>query len=112
MTKSETTFTLENASWPALLVDRSGAIRAVSLGAKNIFGQSIVTRPTLAQSVWSRENELMPEEFFACYDEMAEHPYELRFKGRDGSTCSYQVHICQIFHDAEDLYLMLSLIHI
>jgi signal transduction histidine kinase/CheY-like chemotaxis protein len=104
--KSETVFTLENANWPALLVDCVGNIRAVSMGAKNVFGQIIVTRPTLGQSVWSRENEQSPEEFFACYDEMVEHPYELRFKGRDGSTCSYQVHVCVLFHEGDELFLM------
>jgi two-component system cell cycle sensor histidine kinase/response regulator CckA len=97
---------MENAGWPALLVDATGAIRAVSMGAKNVFGQIILTRPSLAQSVWSKENEQTPEEFFALYDEMAEHPFELRFKGRDGSTCTYQTHVCMTFHEGEELFLM------
>ncbi len=104
--KPETIFALENASWPALLVDRAGAIRAVSLGAKKVFGQVVVTRPTLAQSVWSRENEQTVEEFFAAYDDMAEKPVELRFKGRDGSTCSYQTHICPLTGEGEQFFLL------
>lgn len=106
MMKAETVFALENAGWPALLVDAAGTIRAVSSGAKNIFGQIIVTRPVLAQSVWSRENDQTPEEFFACFDELNDGPVELRFKGRDGSTCSYQTHICMMMHDGEELYLL------
>lgn len=104
--KAETVFALENASWPALLVDALGGIRAVSLGAKNTFGQIIVTRPTLTQSVWSRENDQTAEEFFACFNEMENGTVELRFKGRDGSTCSYETHICVMVHDGEDLYLL------
>lgn len=104
--RSETVFALENASWPALLVNAAGAIRAVSLGAKNIFGQVILTRPSLEQSVWSRENEQTPQEFFACYDEMMDGPFSLRFKGRDGSTCSYQTHVCPMFHEGEELFLL------
>jgi len=106
MTKSETVFALENASWPSLLVDANGGIRAVSLGAKKIFGQVLVTRPMLGQSVWSRENEQSPEEFFASFDELNDKPFELRFKGRDGSTCTYQTHVCTITLDNEDLFLL------
>lgn len=104
--KAETVFALEHAGWPALLVDAAGHIRAVSLGAKNTFGQIVVTRPILGQSVWSRENDQTPEEFFACFDEMNDGPVELRFKGRDGSTCSYQTHICPMMHDGEELFLL------
>jgi nitrogen-specific signal transduction histidine kinase/CheY-like chemotaxis protein len=104
--KSETNFSLENAGWPALLVDSSGHIRGVSLGAKNTFGQIILTRPQLGQSVWSKENDQTPEEFFACYDEMRDGPYSLRFKGRDGSTSSYETHVCPMFHDGEELFLL------
>jgi nitrogen-specific signal transduction histidine kinase len=103
--KSETVFALENATWPALLVDSAGGIRAASIGAKNAFGQVLVTRPSLAQSVWSRENDRTPEQFFAEFDELAAGPYNLRFKGRDGSTCSYQVHVCPVTIDGEDLFL-------
>lgn len=106
MTNSETLFALENASWPALLVDPAGGIRAVSLGAKKFFGQILLTRPTLAQSVWSRENEQTVEEFFASFDDLVEKPFELRFKGRDGSTCTYQTHICPMSVEGESLFLL------
>lgn len=104
--KSDTVFALENASWPVLLVDTAGAIRAASQGAKNFFGQIITTRPTLDQSVWSRENEQSPEDFLASYDEMADRTFQLRFKGRDGSTASHQTHICTLRVNNEDLFLL------
>src|SRR5688572_13926844 len=99
--KSETVFALENASWPALLVDAGGNIRAASVGARNTFGQIITTHPILGQSIWSKENEQTPEEFFASYDEMRDTAYDLRFKGRDGSTASYQTHVCPLQVDGQ-----------
>ena len=99
-------FALESASWPALLVDAAGGIRAASLGAKRIFGQIIMTRPALGQSVWSRENEHTPEQFFACLDDLNEKAFELRFKGRDGSTCTYQTHVCPLNSAGENLFLL------
>jgi two-component system, cell cycle sensor histidine kinase and response regulator CckA len=104
--KSETVFALENASWPALLVDAAGVIRAASQGARNTFGQIITTRPALGQSIWSKENEQTPEEFFASYDELRDAAYDVRFKGRDGSTASYQMHVCPLQADAEKLFLL------
>ncbi len=104
--KSETVFALENASWPALLVDAGGGIRAASQGARNIFGQVITTRPVLAQSIWSKENDQTPEEFFASYDAICDTAYELRFKGRDGSTATYQTHVCPLHNEGQDLFLL------
>ena len=91
--KPETVFALENANWPALLVDAAGNVRAFSQGAKSTFGQVLEARPALGQSIWSKENEQTPEEFFACFDDLDEKDYQLRFKGRDGSTSSYNAHI-------------------
>mgnify|MGYP003574950874 CR=1 FL=1 len=99
-------FALENANWPALLVDAAGGIRAASQGARTAFGQIITTRPQLGQSIWSRENEQAPEEFFASYDEINEKTHELRFKGRDGSTSTFQTHICTLRVGEEDLFLL------
>jgi two-component system, cell cycle sensor histidine kinase and response regulator CckA len=104
--KPETGFALEHANWPALLVDSTGTIWAASVGAKRIFGQAVVTRPTLSQSVWSRENEQTPEEFFASFEDLTDEPIELRFKGRDGSTSSYQTHICPMTMDGQNLFLL------
>lgn len=106
MIKSETVFALENASWPALLVDPSGGIRAASQGARNTFGQIITTRPALDQSIWSKENEQTPEQFFASYDQLCDTPYQMRFKGRDGSTASYQAHVCPLQVNGEGLFLL------
>lgn len=106
MIKSETVFALENANWPALLVDAAGGIRAASQGARNTFGQIITTRPALDQSIWSKENEQGPEVFFASYDELCDTTCQIRFKGCDGSTASYQVHVCPLQVNGEDLFLL------
>lgn len=55
--KPEFVFSLENANWPALLVDDSATVRKASLGAKSIFGGSLETEPTLGGSIWAKEND-------------------------------------------------------
>ena len=39
--KSDLIFGLENAGWPALLVDHSATIRRASQAAKSVFGSSM-----------------------------------------------------------------------
>src|SRR5687768_16736307 len=92
--KSETVFALENASWPALLVDASGNIRAASKGAKDSFGAGMTAGSVLGKTIWSKENDQSAEEFFAGFDSPANHSFLLRFKGSDGSTLTYHTHIC------------------
>jgi two-component system, cell cycle sensor histidine kinase and response regulator CckA len=104
--KSETLFALENASWPALLVDGAGSIRAVSKGAKEALGQAMTPGAVLGKTIWSKENDESAEEFFAGFDQGANKSYKLRFKGRDGSTLSYETHVCALRVDHTDLYLL------
>jgi two-component system cell cycle sensor histidine kinase/response regulator CckA len=104
--KSETLFALENALWPALLVDGSGNIRAFSKGARETFGQVITPGAVLGKTIWSKENDQSAEEFFAGFDQGANKSYKLRFKGRDGSTVSYETHICTQRAEHSDLFLL------
>lgn len=104
--KSDTAFVLESANWPVLLVDAAGAIRDSSQGAKRLFGNIIQGSRTLAQSIWSRENESTPEEFLSRWNENSENGVDLRFRGRDGSTWSYLTQVCPFPSQGENLYLL------
>lgn len=104
--KSEPAFLLENASWPALLVDSSGIIRSASAGARKLFGSIIEGKKNLAQSIWSRENELTPEQFISEWTIIPDIGVELRFRGRDGNTSSYRTHICPSPEEIEGLFLL------
>src|SRR5688572_27247734 len=104
--KSETVFALENANWPALLVEASGGIRGASIGAKSLFGESITSRPTLAESIWASENTVSPEEFLASYDDLTPKNYEAWLKDAEGNPVKSRVHICRLRVDNSDLFLL------
>src|SRR5688572_2404988 len=104
--KSETVFALENANWPALLVEASGGIRGASIGAKSLFGESVTSRPTLAESIWASENTVSPEEFLASYDDLTPKNYEAWLKGAEGNAVKSRVHICRLRVDNSDLFLL------
>jgi len=106
VTKVETVFALEQAGWPALMVDPAGGIRGANSAAKKLFGGILDSHPNLGQSIWSRENEMTPSQFFASWPDRPDAATELRFRGREGSTCSYQTQVCLVSGEGEDLFLL------
>jgi signal transduction histidine kinase len=104
--KSDTVFALEHAGWPALVSDASGGIRSANTAAKKLFGSSIDSNPNLNHTLWSRENEMTPAQFFASWPDRPDAAIELRFRGRDGNTCSYQTQVCMLNWEGEELFLL------
>jgi signal transduction histidine kinase/CheY-like chemotaxis protein len=99
-------FALENANWPALLVDASGIIRAASQGAETFFGQVITEHPNLENSIWAKENSQSPEAFFAAYEEAPEKTYDLKLTQADGSIADFRTHVCSLRGENTDLFLL------
>ena len=62
---SEVVFGLENAAWPALLVDAEGVILTANAVAKNIFGPALNDGPASLAVLWSPENRGSAAEFLA-----------------------------------------------
>src|SRR3954466_79408 len=83
--KPEFVFCLENASWPALLVDATATIRKASSGAKSVFGGSLDSEPTLAGSVWAKENEGTAEQFVAKLQRTPAQSVMLKLRVKDGT---------------------------
>jgi hypothetical protein len=83
--KPEFVFCLENASWPALLVDETATIRKASAGAKTLFGGSLDSEPRLAGSLWAKENETTAEQFVAKLQRLtgAQRDSQTPAKGRN-----------------------------
>src|SRR2546423_13038519 len=100
----ENAFLLENAQWPALLVDNGGVVLKASTGAKKVFGSLITTKPLAA--IWSKENDSPPESFLAQALATPEAPREIRLRARDGNTSSYIAHVCNFEIDRKNAYLV------
>lgn len=89
-----------------MVTDGEGGIRSANMAAKKLFGSTIEAKPNLAQSIWSRENEMTPLEFFSSWPDRGDAAIELRFRGRDGNTCSYQTQVCLVMWDGQELFLL------
>jgi len=59
--KLDSGFGLDNAGWPAFLVDDSGIVRHANQAAVNTFGTVMEGEPSLSASVWSPKTDMTPK---------------------------------------------------
>jgi signal transduction histidine kinase len=91
--KPESVFCLENASWPALLVDETATIRKASAGAKSLFGGSLDNEPHLTGSIWAKENETTAEQFIARLQRQPPQSAVVKFRLKDGTIGAFNAYI-------------------
>ncbi|MEK7685019.1 MAG: ATP-binding protein [Verrucomicrobiota bacterium] len=104
--KSDLIFGLENAGWPALLVDHSATIRRASQAAKSVFGSSMEGEPTLAASIWSAENETTPEQFLFRVERSGLATLPLKLRVKEGATASFQCYVCTLQRDGQNYFVL------
>ena len=100
---SEVVFGLENATWPALLVDADGVILSANEVAKNIFGTALSDDTASLVSLWSPENTGTPVEFLAHSNSSA--PAILKFQVA-GSAEIFSAVVCPFSSDEKKQYLL------
>lgn len=87
---AETAFGLENAAWPALLVDAGGNVLLTNVAAKNVFGAALVNG---FAALWAPENGGTASEFLARW-EKSPATSTLKFRLADGSVSSFSTALC------------------
>jgi hypothetical protein len=63
--RPDVAFGLENAGWPALLVDGAGAICRANAQAARLFGPAVQGEAALLGAIWSPENSQTAAQFLA-----------------------------------------------
>ncbi len=98
-------FPLENAGWPAFLVDASGVIRRANQSAVGFFGPVLEGRSPLLSSIWSPENETTAEVFLARWGRSGGLTSALKFRAKDAATVVSPVHLCSWTRDEQKYFL-------
>src|SRR5437879_3148748 len=94
MMKSEFVFALENAGWPAFLVDEAGTIRRANQAAVKAFGAILEGESTLLSAIWSPANEGSAEQFLGRWERSPTPTISLKFSSKGGVTAGYLTHVC------------------
>jgi nitrogen-specific signal transduction histidine kinase/ActR/RegA family two-component response regulator len=104
--KPDVGFALENAGWPALLVDAAGAIRRANPAASSLFGAALGGESPHLSVVWSPENSSAADPFLAQWERSAAPIVLLKFRGKAGHTVSYLTSICAFTKDGQKYYVL------
>src|SRR4051794_25267361 len=104
--KSETIPGLENAAWPALLVDSAGAVRQANQAAIELFGLSGEGASGSLSAIWSSENATNPEQFLAYWELSPAPSMPVKLRVKAGEAVSYLASICIVRSAAQDYFLM------
>jgi two-component system, cell cycle sensor histidine kinase and response regulator CckA len=103
---SDVAFALENAGWPALLVDGAGTICGASPAAKSLFGAALSDEAPRLAALWSPENTSTADELLAQWERTAAPTLLLKFQGKDGGAIGYLTSICALTRDGRKYYVL------
>lgn len=102
--KSE--FILENAGWPAFVVDDSGVIRRANLAAVHHLGTVMEGQSDLAASVWSPQNTLTAEEYLAHLERSSSPMSRLSLRVKGGTTSWFKAYASPFAGEGHKLFLI------
>lgn len=82
--KPEVVFGLENAAWPALLVDAGGRVLMHNAAAKVLFGPALAESPGDLTPVWAAANGTKPAGFLEWWEKNPRVPVEVQYRSAGG----------------------------
>ena len=106
--KAEVVFALDNASWPALLVDAEGTVLMHNAAAKTLFGPEL-DDPADLTAIWSPANETPPVDYLAWWEKAQPCPVNLKFRPPGGADRKFSVTIAR-FANEDGKWFVLQLL--
>src|SRR5437899_2305594 len=103
--KFEALSLLENASWPALVIDAPGTVLETNRAGSAFFSGDRANRPALA-SIWAAENPTSPGQFIAEADASPKTNITLKLKDASGAALPYSASITRFSEGAEKRFLL------
>lgn len=106
---SELVFPFEKAAWPALLLDKTGAICRANLAARTLFSPALNVASPVLSIIWSPQNSSTAEQFLQKAETTPAVALPLKFLRQGGGTFSCLTTLCQ-FGDNGQKYFVLQLL--
>lgn len=91
--KSDLTFQLENAAWPAFVVEAGGTIRYANQAAVDFFGPKLEGESLSLSALWADANE-SAEQFLAHWERSHSATISIRYHGKGGTISTFDTFIC------------------
>lgn len=102
----EIIFGLENASWPALLVDARGIVMRANPSALGVFGSAFNGSTAPLSSVWSKDNGETPEQFLSRWEQKPFPAAQVKYKTADGAEVEFSTAVCAFAKDSRKWFVL------
>ena len=104
--KPEAVFGLENAAWPALLVDVAGAVLAANAAARVLFGPALNGGAPDLAGLWSSANGTQPAAFLAWWEKTKTTPMDIQFRTAGGIEKKFSTAIAPVAGEGARWFLL------
>jgi signal transduction histidine kinase/PAS domain-containing protein len=104
--RRETDFVLEQAAWPAILLEENGRICRVNQAASRVFDLPSPLHAASVAALWDDENKNPPEQFLR--EQIAAGTARLKLRVAGGAKAQFVAHMTQVARDGHP-YVMLQL---
>lgn len=104
--KLDAVFALENAGWPALLLDGASTVLRANAAAVKLLGPVIEGASARLAAIWSPENSVPAEQFLAQWERAPTPMVSLKLKVRGGGAASFAGSLCAFTRDEQRFFLL------
>lgn len=104
--KFDVVFALDNAGWPALLLDGTGTILRTSQSAVRVFGPVLEGAAPRLSALWPPDSNATAEQFLAHWERSPTAVLSLRFRIKGGNVGTFPVSICSFTKDGQKYFVV------
>ena len=104
--KPEVVFGLENAVWPALLLNARGAVLLANTAAISAFGSALNGNPAQLAAIWAAENGGTAVDFLVRWEAKPVAQTILKFRATGGVPTEYATMMCQFTGEGSKWFVM------
>ena len=104
--KPDTVWALENAAWPALLLDEASTVLRANDAAVKLFGPALEGQASRLSAIWAADPGVAPELFLAQWERAPKPMVTLKLKARGGAVSAMSVAICSFMRDGRRFFLL------
>ena len=101
--KSDLSFQLESAAWPAFVVEAGGTIRHANQAAIAFFGPKLEGEGLSLSALWADQIETA-EQFLARWERSAVAVIPIKYYGKGGTVATFATSICSA-RDGQQRYI-------
>jgi two-component system cell cycle sensor histidine kinase/response regulator CckA len=96
---------LENAGWPALLLDGTGTILRAGPAAARVFGPVLEGEAPRLSAIWASEDGVSAEQFLVQWERSPAAALPLKFRVKGGSVGSFLTAICSFTKESQKYFV-------